>query len=254
MDGRERTANVLLLTSTIRPNVDQPQLKLVDPQERLDDYSRALGHYAMLLDAGVVDRIVYADNSGFDLSGLRARYASSRIDWVSFYDLDYDPSYHRGYGEFRLVDRAWRESPVLARLHANDRVWKVTGRYIIENLRAVIAMTPRKFDLCCEVRGVWAEMGFMAWSPHGYALHIEGLWHHFATGKVPELILAERLREVDPAASHIVRSWYWPPVVTGRRGTDGSSYKGRFTSVRFLAAAALKLVQWPIRRISAELA
>ena len=120
---------------------------------------------------------------------------------MSFYDLDYDSSYHRGYGEFRLIDQAFRRSETLSSMTLEDRVWKVTGRYIVKNLRAVIALTPATFDLYCEVRGAWAEMGFMAWSRAGYELHIRDLWRCFATAMAPELILAERLRTADSTVS-----------------------------------------------------
>jgi hypothetical protein len=244
--------NFLLLTSTVRPRPDQPQLKLSDPEARLADYAGALEAQSAFLARGVVDGIVYADISGFDLAPLKERFVSPRIEWLSFYDLDHDPSYHRGYGEFRLVDRAHRESQMLSRLGPGDRVWKVTGRYVVRNLPRVLAMTPRSFDLYCDVRGIWAEMGFMAWSRRGYDTHIRDLWRHFATGKVPELILAERLRDVDPAESKVVTSWYWPPFVVGRRGSDGSPFQGRWTPVKFAGQCAVKLVQWPARTAMAR--
>lgn len=244
--------NILLLTSTIRPKPNQPQLKLADPEERLADYARALEFQTRLLARGVIDRIVYADNSGYDLEPLRARFASPAIEWISFYDLNYDSSFHRGYGEFRLVDRAALDSAALGAMGDADRVWKVTGRYVVENLATVIAATPRSFDLCCEVRGGWAEMGFMAWSRRGYEQHVRGLWQRFATGKVPELILAERLRQADRSASGIVTSFFWPPFVVGRRGSDGTPFQGRFTPLRFALTAGIKLIQLPVRRLLHE--
>jgi hypothetical protein len=244
--------NVLLLTSTIRPRADQPQLKLVDPLQRLADYRQALAFQCGLLASGVVDRIVYADNSGHDLQALKAEFRSPAIEWVSFFDLDYDPSYHRGYGEFRLVDRAHEQSAVLSALAPDDRVWKVTGRYVVRNLARVMGMTPRGFDLLCDVRGRWAEMGFMAWSRHGYERHVRGLWGAFATPKAPEFVLAERLAADDRRSARIVTSFYWPPVIVGRRGSDGTPFQGRWTPVKLAGQAALKLVQWPARAMLAR--
>jgi hypothetical protein len=243
-------SNILLLTSTIRPKRDQPQLSVVDPEERLGDYARALEYQARLLERGVVDRIVYVDNSGYDLRPLATRFPSPAIEWVSFYDLDYDMSYHRGYGEFRLIDHAHRVSGTLADMAPEDRVWKVTGRYIVKNLRTVIALTPGTFDLYCEVRDVWADMGLMAWSRKGYERHIRELWRQFASPMAPELILAQRLRDANASTCEIISSFYWPPFIVGRRGTDGSAFQGPFTPVRFALAAAGKLLELPIRRLA----
>jgi hypothetical protein len=238
--------NVLLLTSTVRPKSGQPQLVLTDPKLRLEEYRNALLFYSTQLERGFIDRIVYAGNSGFDLTPLQRDFPSPSIEWISFYDLDYEPTYHRGYGEFRLVERAHEESRELGSLGPRDRIWKVTGRYVVRNLRRVVAMAPREFDFYCDQRGAWVEMSLLAWSRVGYQRHVAGLWRHFATGKVPELVLAERLHALG-ADRQIVTSMRWPPYITGRRGSDGTPFVGRFTPLKFLLAASVKLAQSPFR-------
>ena len=238
--------NILLLTSTIRPKADQPDLAIVDVDERLADYARSLAFQTRLLEQGVIDRIVYVDNSGFDLAPLRDRFPSPSIEWVSHYGLDYDPSFHRGYGEFRLIDHAFSVSRTLGEMSADAKVWKLTGRYIASNLGRVIRMTPRWFDVCCNVRGGWAELSLVAWSAAGYERHIRGLWEHFATPTAPELVLAERLfADGDPNA---ILSWFWPPYIEGRRGANRVPFAGRWTPVRFAITAGVKAAQWPFRR------
>jgi hypothetical protein len=242
--------NILLMTSTIRPRPNQPQLKVADPEERLAEYARALEFQCRLLERGVIDHIVYADNSGYDLAGLAARFSSPAIQWISFYDLDYDPAYHRGYGEFRLIDRAHRDSRILANMSGGDRVWKITGRYFVRNLPTIIALTPRSFSLLCQMRGPWAEMSVMAWSGAGYDRFIRDVWRDFATGMAPELILAERLHGANTTTCGIVKSFFWPPVIVGRRGTDGGQFQGCMSALRFAGSAAVKLVQLPFRAIA----
>ncbi|MEI8356469.1 MAG: hypothetical protein WCG31_10355, partial [Deltaproteobacteria bacterium] len=39
--------------------------------------------------------IVFIDNSGYDLRCLSERFTSERIEWISFYDLDYPNNYHQ---------------------------------------------------------------------------------------------------------------------------------------------------------------
>lgn len=249
LQGNGQMKNILLLTSTIRPKANQPQLKLADPEERLRDYRQSLDFYVRLVEEGVLDKIVYADNSGVDLKCLSERFPAGHVEWISTCDLDYDSSYHRGYGEFRLVDHAFAASGILSSLGRDDRVWKVTGRYRVENLANVIAMTPRRFDLYCNVKGDWAEMGFMAWSRVGYERIVKGIWRNFATGKVPELILAELLKGASLDNCKIVTSFYWPPFIDGRRGSDGSPFQGRFTRMKFLFSLGHKSLVWPFRRL-----
>jgi hypothetical protein len=239
--------NVLLLTSTIRPKPGQPNLRVVDPSTRLAEYHRALAFNVLLVERGVVDGIVYADNSGFDLTPLITAFPSAAIEWVSFYGLDYDQSFHRGYGEFRLVDRAYELSQTLSALEPRDRVWKVTGRYIVKNLAKVVRFTPRDYDLFCEVRGEWAEMSLMAWNRDGYEMHIKDLWRELSGGMVPELVLGAHLRAQDERRGRVLKRAYWPPFVIGQRGSDGSHFQGRLTWARFAISASVKSIQLPWR-------
>lgn len=240
--------NILLLTATIQPKADQPGLAIADPGERLGDYRTALEFYAGQLESGVLDAIVFIDNSGYDLTSLSGHFRSERIEWISFYDLDYPRDYHRGYGEFRLVDTAFSRSRTLAGLEDCDIVWKVTGRYIVKNLATVIRFAPKRVDLYCKVKKGWAEMSLMAWSRRGYETVIRNIWERFATGKIPELILAEKLAAVDGTLCRIVTVYHWPPFIIGRRGTNGAAFQGRFTPVKFALTAIGKLAMLPFRR------
>lgn len=240
--------NILLLTSTIQPKSDQPDLAIADPLERLNDYRTALEFYSSQLEAGTLDNIVYIDNSGYDLSSLKERFRSERIEWISFYDLDYPRTYHRGYGEFRLVDTAFTRSETLTNLEECDIVWKVTGRYIVKNLARVIALAPKKMDMYCKVVRGWAEMSLMAWSRLGYEVIIRNIWEQFATGKIPELILAEKLTGMDPLSCTIITAYHWPPFIIGRRGANAVPYQGRFTPIKFALTVIVKAAALPFRR------
>jgi hypothetical protein len=239
--------NILLLTSTVRPKPGQPSLALHDPEARLQEYRNALAFNVDLLLRGTVDAIVYADNSGFDLSPLKSAFPSGSIEWISFYDLDYDPGYHRGYGEFRLIDHAYRVSRVLPRCALHDRVWKVTGRYVVKNFSRIVELTPKNYDLFCEVRAGWAEMSVMAWNQIGYQAHIRDFWQQLTSDMAPELLLAERLRQAGRGNCRTLTNPYWPPFLIGRRGSDGSPFQGRWTRARFSLTAAIKLAQLPLR-------
>jgi hypothetical protein len=105
-------------------------------------------------------------------------------------------------------------------------VWKVTGRYIVENLRNVIRFAPKEFDLYCATNGRWTEMSVMAWTRQGHAKLLLGVWELFTTGMAPELILAPRLAHSTRADCRIISVFSWPPLIVGRRGTDGANFTG----------------------------
>src|SRR3954471_4308953 len=64
-------SQVLILTATITPPPGVPILARTDPQLRLQDYIDALKFY-LAVPNHVLDRIIFAENSGSDLSKLRA--------------------------------------------------------------------------------------------------------------------------------------------------------------------------------------
>ena len=147
--------NVLLLTATIRPPAGVPELQRTDPTERMNDYVRALSFYCSIRDT-IIPRIVFIENSGFDLSPLsdvvsRAD-AAHRVEFLSFNGLDHPPRYGRGYGEFKLLDYAMDNSKTLANAGAATILWKVTGRYRVLNIGRIVRTAPPNSDLYCDMR------------------------------------------------------------------------------------------------------
>lgn len=241
--------NILLLTSTIKPKSNQPQLKLINYIDRLEDYKLALLFYSKLLEIGLIDNIVYVDNSGFDLSCHSDIFTHKNIEWISFYDLDYPSAYHRGYGESRLVDYAFKQSKILDQLDVSDKIWRITGRYIIKNLDEIIRLTPNNFDFYCNLRGEWIDMELLAWSLKGYKHLIENIWKQMETDKSTELILSEVIKNYKGNELKIIKAFFWLPFIIGRRGTDGGDFQGHFTRYKFLLQQMIKLLTWPLRTL-----
>lgn len=242
--------NILLLTSTIKPVSNQPQLKLINHLDRLEDYKTALAFYSNLLESDVIDYIIYVDNSGFDLKCHSDIFTHKNIEWLSYYGLDYPESYHRGYGESRLVDYAFQQSKTLATLATSDKVWRITGRYIIKNLSTIIKLAPDEFDFYCNLRGKWIDMELLAWSKQGYKQIIENLWQRLATGEATELILAKVVTDNQEKKLKVIKSQFWPPFIIGRRGTDGGNFQGRLTKYKFLFQQIFSLLAWPFKRLA----
>jgi hypothetical protein len=83
--------SLLVLTATITPPDNVPNLKRSNPTLRRNDYFEALKHYLELSDK-VVDRI-FIENSQSDLSDLQELAKQigkrKRVEFISFYGLDY---------------------------------------------------------------------------------------------------------------------------------------------------------------------
>ena len=239
--------NIVLLTATITPRSAQPDLLMHDPAQRLQDYRNALDYYSGLLAGGVIDAIVFAENSGHSLKPLRDAFPDRRIEWLSSDDLDYPSSYHRGYGEFRLIDRAMAQSSLIAGAADDTVIWKITGRYVIENLRNVIRFAPPGFGLYCKLDERWIEMSIMAWTRRGHARLLKDCWESFKTAMAPELILAPRLAHSRLPECPIVSEFAWPPLIVGRRGTDGTQFTSWRARWKFNALLLPKLARLAFR-------
>jgi hypothetical protein len=240
--------NVVLLTATIRPKEGQPDLRVIDPDERLGEYTRALAFYHSLLARGRIDRLVFADNSGFDLGPLAARFGSDGIEWMSCFDLDYPSHYHRGYGELRLIDWAWANSATLRTLGERDMVWKVTGRYIVSNLVAFLRVLPPRVDLYANLDGDWMGMEIFGVSRRGFDTLLRGSSAHYEVGIPPELTLARRLRAGGFGECRIETRFHWPVDIVGRRGSDGSRFRGRWSPLRHALRIVESVLLLPLRR------
>ncbi len=241
--------DLLLLTATVSPRQDQPNLAVVSAVERLDEYRKALAHYTQLLDNGVIRGIIFAENSGYDLAELAAVYPSPGIEWLSIDPAPHAAEFHRGYAEFKLIDSALARSAFWQRTNSNIRIWKVSGRYIVRNLGSVIRWAPQRFDLYASIGREWFEMSIVAWNLHAHQQLMQGVWQHFATAEAPERVLCRLLEDPGAQSLRVVRSFTWPPIIQGRRGTDGSPFQGRRTRYRFMLMAVGKLVCLPWRRI-----
>lgn len=234
MPNVQKKRNIALLTATITPKSNQPNLLLVDPIKRLQEYCQALEFYSALIDSDVIDGVVFAENSGFELRKLAEKYPSPKIEWLGYDDLECSKNFHRGYGELRLIEKCVRDSKTLERLDENDAVWKISGRYILENMRSVIKHSNQEFDFYCDTRKGWAEMSVFAWSRLGYNSIVNGLSEKLKSDMAPELILAQVISKNSRSDLTLVLKYEWPPFLVGRRGSDGSSYSGRLSRLKHI--------------------
>jgi hypothetical protein len=124
----------LLLTATVDPR-DCAFVARRDPRLRLRDYTDSLRRW---LHQDHVGPIVWCENSGWPLDELfdlvDAERASARVRFVSFTAAPANGR-GKGYGEMEIIERA------LAAIDAapDTIVIKVTGRYYVNNIGAIVA-------------------------------------------------------------------------------------------------------------------
>lgn len=140
------------MTATLRPPVGA--VSRADPRERLNDYADALRFYLSLPEAAI-DRIIFVDNSGTDLSTFvrLAREAphSKTVELQSFNGNQFPMDLGKAYGEFRLLDFGLTHSSVI---ELDDVVWKTTGRLQVTNLPALRQKAGVDWDVLCDLHNV----------------------------------------------------------------------------------------------------
>lgn len=226
--------SLLLITATVTPPPDATNLARINPAERLQDYAWALRFYLSVLEKGVFDGVVFVDNSNSDIGALRAvTDASPRrdgVEFISFDGLDYPPEHGRAYGEMRLIRHAMAVSALIKAAPADAVIWKVTGRYVIENAEELVAGAGLA-DLYCHCRNLpqrWVDMYFMGWRKGAYDALLGGAAERIKDGPGggSEVAFRELVEELAGKA-RVLRRFRRPPVVSGTRGYDNQRYEAQ---------------------------
>lgn len=212
----------LLITATITPSSDQPSLLIKNSMLRLSEYEKAMAFYVSVIDQSVIRGIVFVENSGFDLRILANKYCDERIEWISAPQTTLSGDVHRGYAEFKMIEFAFMASVTLADLNQDDVVWKVSGRYIIKNLKRIVKNSPVEYDLYGSLTKNWVELSLISWTKSCFLLHFLPLIESLKATAPPETILAKKLAANDRIS--VVARFNWRPLIDGRRGSDGSRY------------------------------
>jgi hypothetical protein len=226
--------NILLLTATVQPPADVRSLVRRDPRVRLADYLGAFEFYLDELRAGSADSLVLCENSGFSLSCFEAlarqRGLQDRVECISFCGLDHPGRYGRGYGEFKLVDQAMATSSLIALGGRQAVVWKVTGRYQVRNIAALIRSRPAHADLYCNAHNwprPYIDLYTMGWTRAGHEDIVSGLHDSLRQDNSPKSA-ERRFREVidgHPCRARIVLRFRHVPLIDGIRAGDNRDFR-----------------------------
>lgn len=250
--GRSSAGNTVLLTATITPPPGATHLARIDPALRLEDYRRAFDFYCGALAAGVIDQLIFAENSESDIGSLRdiaeKHGVTAKTEFITLPGLDYPPEYGRGYGEFMLVNRVMASSLLIRRLPDDAPIWKVTGRYILKNIAEIIATRPAGTDFYCHCRNMptrWIDLFVLCWNKKSHAELLDGIYLHLREDLIHgpcEPAFRERIEGVG-FRSAIVKRFRTVPRLEGHRGVDGHSYEAMNMKLRIRQLANV-LAPW----------
>ncbi len=162
MDPRaalERPRFLLVMTATITPAANA-QIKRSSPQMRLDDYKRAL-RFWLSYPHPAAERILFLENSGTDLSELRAIAENENpqrreVEFLSLPAGEIPAGTNYGYAEMQTLDEGLAASKL--RL-ATTHMIKVTGRLTFpalgKALDRVAKQAPLELMIDCRKLGLF---------------------------------------------------------------------------------------------------
>lgn len=239
---------VLIMTSTIRPRADAAYVGYLDPKARLNDYRSALAFYAPMV-GNVFSKLVYIDNSGESLEPFQSFASNPNITLYSYYGLDYPPEYGRGYGEMKIIERAYELDEL--NLSESRYVWKVTGRYKVMNLASIVGCdrSSRNPEIICHSRSIprhWTELYCLGWNPSGFRKFVSRLSHQFrhdVTDLWPEVLMNALVQDKRRYSDLRVRCRFpRTPWVEGVRGLNGLPFHTRSQRVKHIVREWSRLV------------
>jgi hypothetical protein len=230
---------VLVLTASIEALT--PNTHVEDPAFRASEYAEALRFY---LDETPWP-IRFVENSGYAVQKdpeLAPLLQDERIE------LDQDPDQGKpergkGYEEFRRLDE------VVEKLHAEgfDRMIKVTGRYIVRNIRNLVPEREDRpyIDRHPSIKtGIALSSFFVCPIPY-YRRWISGAYAQVdeSEKRTIEKVLFERFEKAGPDGPFLLP---WEPIFQGLSGTWGrpigrNPYRRK---LRNLYRSFLRVVGW----------
>lgn len=253
--SNNRQPAILVMTATISPPDGMPGAVRSDPKLRLNDYYQALKFYLGVPNC-YIDRILFLENSGSDLSVLRQLTESiehgKKVDFISFIG-DYNPEFGKGYGEFNMLDYGLSQCNFLAN---TDVLWKVTGRLQILNLANLIKAAPKNYSVYCDLRSVpligeslggnnWLDLRLFSCTVEAYDRLLRNRYLELTyqqPGYInPEKYLFGIMQQAMHQDKRIKPRFRVQPVVAGYGGAGNGSYQGFSYKTKEIVRASARL-------------
>ncbi|WP_374300554.1 hypothetical protein [Paracoccus sp. (in: a-proteobacteria)] len=231
------TKQILFLTATIAPKAGTFLLARADADLRRRDYLEAFRFYADVVRRHPDYLLVMMENSDSDLADFHAiagMYGiSDRTELIS-YQADDDPGMNRLCLEGALILEALARSRFLQ--ESDARIWKVTGRYIISNIAALVQKQPKQFDLYLNLRSRPTEaLDFYVagFTRNGLEQCIRRIWVRLQGHGTGETVLRQALLDGEFCDLVVVPRLRVVPYIKGRRGFDNRKYNGMTQTVKY---------------------
>jgi len=142
------------LAFVMTASIDPKGMKFVpqpDPRERERDYAGTLRFY--LSNFPRVRRIVFAENSGWNLASLTSIARSLRhgkeLEFISLECNDFPRELGKSYGEMLMLDKVRQRSTLIAK---SGYFAKITGRNYLLNADQIVLRARQPFGLLCDLR------------------------------------------------------------------------------------------------------
>lgn len=205
-------SSTLVLSGSIEPNAVNTKVR--DKQTRASEYARAIRFYLEETELP----IHFTENSGYDLERSEELAPLIREERVQlFQERDVErPDLGKGYEEFRFLDRVVEE----LQRKGYDRMIKVTGRYIVRNVRQLIPKNEDRayIDLHPRIKSGIAISSFFICPLDYYQKWIRNA---YAEVNEAERITIEKVlfQKLYPLGAERPRLLPREPVFEGRSGT-----------------------------------
>lgn len=139
---------ILFLTACINPK-GMVNTAIQNVNIRRDQYYEALRFYIHNTDY----RIVFVDNSGYDISVDFIKYISEgRLEVITINNNNFDNKLGKGYGEGLIIYYGIYNSKFI---NHNSIIIKVSGRHIVKNINQIYFLTHiahnSKSFVCCDI-------------------------------------------------------------------------------------------------------
>lgn len=244
----------LLLTATIAPSHDAPQLSLSDPAERLSQYRDALVYY--LTTPGPGWTILFVDNSSYPLDTLRSAAKNNGREDRPVHFLSYasevPAAWGKGRGEVALIEKALDHFADL--LPRDEPVWKITGRHKVRNIGRLVDTQPPDVKVYADFRSVplvgnrffgnhWTDTQVIAFTPDGYDAYIRQTWPESS------FVLEQRIFQTLQPHLHerreIVPRLRLSPIIEGTNAASGKIYgAGKDRVLTMLRSVSRTVAPW----------
>lgn len=222
---------ILLMTAAIDPR----GCGMYSPQEREKQYRHSLAFICRQLKSSsdLFSKVVFLDNSGWDLSDLRNSIPESFRDCFVFCSLppeDFSPQRGKSYNEMLAMDKIF-EIKELFPDETDPLILKVTGRFPILNLRRLavgLANASHRVSFCvfpqiCHFKSpvfrpiTWADARCYAIRKSVWVHYLKGAYINNVEGDVYvedqlDCLFKQHMGELGWDHFH------YPPLIVGKQG------------------------------------